>query len=175
VLLPYGMKGGILDLRENAAHGARRRIWDRAFTPAALQSYRPLLDARIEELFAQLGARTGAPLDLMQWLAFLASDFMGDFVYGGMFSATARGHDAAGVHAFGLLASRVVEILGTIPWMRPVAVRLPKTQVQAFLDAALGAVQKRARDGTPFRDLFYYLVRGLRPDSPPNPCLTHCS
>jgi hypothetical protein len=159
VFLPYGHAGGILDVRDPTAHATRRRIWDRAFTPAALKSYRPLLEARVEQLITQLAARTETPIDIMQWFSFVTIDFMGDFAYGGLFNTTTRGRDDAGVHEFGLVATRFVDILGTLPWMRPIALSLPTTSVQTFLDTARDVVEARMRNGSQFRDLFYYLVR----------------
>jgi cytochrome P450 len=139
-------------------HGRRRRIWDRAFTPAAVKSYRPLLHNRLVQLTEQLDARVGKPLDLAEWMSFLSVDFMGDFAYGGMFNSVTQGVDHAGVHDAGVVLLGASETLGTLPWLRPIVARLIQYRPPAFRDLAIRVVESRQEKGTSFRDLFYYLV-----------------
>jgi cytochrome P450 len=145
-------------------HGKRRRVWDRAFTPGAIKSYEPMLRHRADLLLSQLAARAGAPLDLAEWLGFATRDFMGDFAYNGAFDTTAQGTDVLGFHALAMPALRVVEMVGTMPWLRPLVVRLP-TKSNRFIEIAGEIVQRRKAEGGRFRDLFYYLVsaRGTVP------------
>jgi hypothetical protein len=63
-----GTKGSLLSQMTTAGHAERRKIWDRAFTPSALQSYVPLLDGRVSELVDQLSARIGTEIDIAEWV-----------------------------------------------------------------------------------------------------------
>jgi cytochrome P450 len=146
-------------LRDNSEHAIRRRVWDQAFTPSAVKSYDPLLRNRIDQLMSQLSTRLGQPVDIAEWIGFLSIDFMGDFAYGGAFDLLQEGKDKAGYHdLFGGFAL-MIELLGSIPWIKPFALRLPENSgVKNMLGIAGNIVEKRAGRGSTIRDLFYYLV-----------------
>jgi cytochrome P450 len=63
---PYDTTGSLLTTINPAEHRKRRRIWDRAFTPAAIKSYEPLLEAPIIQLVEQPEGFLGKPLDLAE-------------------------------------------------------------------------------------------------------------
>jgi hypothetical protein len=105
-----------------------------------------------------LSARSGQPVDLAQWISFMTLDFMGDFGYGGAFDLMASGEDTLGYHGF---ASQVLargEALGTIPWVRPFVLALPKLEAQTWRNFAYRTVVNRVEQGSDIRDIFYYLV-----------------
>lgn len=114
-----GAPENLLRLLIPADHAKRCKLWDRAFTSAALKSYQLLLSARITELRGSLLSRVGAPLDLAAWMTFFSTDFMGDFACGGKFALMAAGADEAHVHQHGLKLVRDTDVFGTVPWIRP--------------------------------------------------------
>jgi hypothetical protein len=143
---------------EPGEHSRRRRIWEPAFTPSAIKSYAPRLHERMDQLSIQLDARLGQPLDIAEWLSFLAIDFMGDFAYGGMFNLTIEGQDHVGIQQFGVDGVRGIETLGSIPWIRPIILALPTPGVKKWFDVSLSIVEKRQQEKSQFRDLSHYLV-----------------
>jgi cytochrome P450 len=146
-------------MRNNSEHTVRRRVWDRAFTPSAVKTFDPLLRNRIDQLMLQLSPRLGRPIDIAEWLGFLSIDFMGDFSYGGAFDLLREGQDKNGYHDVMEVFAFMAEFLGSIPWIKPLALRLPKNSgIEKMLDLASDTVEKRAGRGSTIRDLFYYLV-----------------
>jgi hypothetical protein len=120
--------------------------------------YEPMLGRRVEQFMKILNSRCGESLDLAEWFGFFSLDFMGDFAYGGMFDFMARGADTEGFHDFTVLALRMVEVCGTIPWVAPIVLALPASSAMAFQEMAMRVVEKRRKGGSQVRDLFHYLV-----------------
>jgi cytochrome P450 len=155
--LPYGNTGSLLTQLDPTVHGKRRRLWDRAFTPGAIATYEPLLQARVRTLLSQLDARTGQSVDIAEWLGFATLDFMSDFACGSAFDATARGADVEGFHALAVTALRGMEALGAVPWTRPFVARAPSDATR-FRVRARRVLRTRRAEGSTVRDLFYHLV-----------------
>jgi hypothetical protein len=153
-LSPPGTLENLLNLVDPAEHGKRRKLWDRAFTPSSLKSYQPLLSARVAELRANLISRASAPLDLAAWTGFFTTDFMGDFAWGGLFALMAAGADEDHVHHLGTGTLRTIELVGTMPWLRP----FTGGAAPGWRALTRRAVRMRMAKGSTFRDLFYYLV-----------------
>jgi hypothetical protein len=112
----------------------------------------------LDQLSTQLNARLSQPLDIAEWLNFLAIDFVGDFAYGGMFNLVKEGKDSMGIQKFGVDGLRAIETLGTIAWIRPIVLALPNPGVRKWSEMSLGVVEKRRREKSQHRDLSYYLV-----------------
>jgi hypothetical protein len=124
-----GSTGSVLSTIDPAEHNKRRRVWDRAFTPTALKSYQPMLQNRVAQLVAALDARSGKEIDLAEWLAYMALDFMGDFAY------------------------------GSISWIKPVVLALPRATGPLLDTGVRVAKQRQAEGSSHGKkDLFYYLV-----------------
>lgn len=157
--MPYESEGSVLAIISPAEHSKRRRIWDKAFTPAAVNSYQPLLHGRVIEFIDQLSARVDHPLDLASWTGYMTTDFMGDFAMGGAFSSIAQGTDHAGIHKLGTKILAQSDSVGSLPWLRPIATRLVQLGGANFRDIAAQAVISRIEKGSQTRDMFYYLVR----------------
>jgi cytochrome P450 len=149
----------LITIVDPAEHSRRRRIWEPAFTPTAIKSYAAPLRTRVEQLSAQLSARLGTPLDIAEWLGFLTIDFMGDFAFGSLFNLITDGADHRGIHKHGVDGLRGVEVLGTIPWIRPLVLARPNPSIKKRFAVALGVVEKRQQERSERRDLSYYLVR----------------
>jgi cytochrome P450 len=148
----------LLALTTPVEHAARRKIWDHAFTPSALKGYEPLMFARVAELVETLATRCGAPVDLAEWLSLFTVDFMGDFAYGGAFNTMKAGADTQGVRRAGEDALSMVETLGTVAWVRPLMLALPRIGRKKIRAAALAVTEQRKAKSASARDLFYYLV-----------------
>jgi hypothetical protein len=159
VATPFDAPMNQLTSLEPVEHGKRRRVWDRAFTPAAIKSYNPMLHARVSQLVAQLELRVGQPLDIAEWLGFMTVDFMGDFAFASAFDCTKAGKDTLGLHELGAKALGAMETAGTMPWLRPIVLSLPMgTKIGTVNELALDAARKRQAGGSQIRDLFHYLV-----------------
>jgi hypothetical protein len=156
---PYTSAGSVITILDPTEHRERRAIWNRVFSSSALKAYEPLLQVRVAQLGTALAARAGQPLDLAEWLGFLALDFMGSFSFSGAFDFLARGEDSAGFHALLMKSLASWEALGTIPWCRALVLSLPKTGTNSYRDFARRMIRNRVQNGSQHRDVFYYLVR----------------
>jgi cytochrome P450 len=159
VAVPYHARGSVISVIEPAEHNKRRRVWDRAFTASAVKSYEPMLQGRLNQLVKSFAGRTGTPIDISEWFGLFSIDFMGDFAFGGMFDMMAHGEDVQGLHKSITQMLRMIEIFGTIPWIRPIVLSLPKTKAKEMQKLGLGVADQRKKQGSQTRDLFYYLVR----------------
>jgi hypothetical protein len=150
----------IVTITDSTEYSVRRRVWERAFTPTAIKSYDPFLNNRIDELMTQLSARVGQPVDIAEWIGYLTIDFMGDFAYGGAFNLLRDGKDEHGYHGVMEGFNSMVELLGTLPWVKPIALRLPQNNgAKRMINLGDKVIQKRIGGGSQIRDLFYHLVR----------------
>jgi cytochrome P450 len=158
VAVPYNTAGSLVGQLDPVEHSKRRKIWDRAFTPAAVKSYEPLLQKRVAQLMQELSNRSNQPVDLAEWTSFMSMDFMGDFAYGGMFDSMAHGAETTGAREVMIKIVTTADAIGTLPWLRPIFVQLIKYGNPFFQNAAMAVVNKRLEKGSEYRDLFYYLV-----------------
>jgi hypothetical protein len=119
----------------------------------------PYLHTRVTELVENLDTRCGTRIDLAEWISLFALDFMGDFVYSGAFSLMKEGADTQGRRKGGESALRLAEIMGTVPWVRPLLLALPGTKTKSHNKNSFAVAEKRRAKGASARDLWYYLVR----------------
>jgi hypothetical protein len=161
VAKPDGISSSVLSTIDPGEHGKKRRVWDLAFTSSALKSYEPMLQKRTSQLVAALKARTNQRIDLAEWLAFMALDYMGDFAWGGYFEFMRDG-DPDGFRTLAEKFVNVIETVGTIPWVKPIIVALPR-QTGKLLDTSFRVAKERQKTGSSNgqKDLFYYLVSML--------------
>jgi hypothetical protein len=155
--IKQGVTPALLFIMNSADHGKRRRIWDRAFTPSALKSYEPMMQARVDELNTRLSERHGQEIDLAAWLAYLSLDVMGDFAFGGVFNFLNRGEDPEGFSKLGEKFLGLVEALGTIPWINVLLQALPEPPFPLHIMAEK-LLQKRKVTPPKTKDLLYHLV-----------------
>jgi cytochrome P450 len=159
VTTPFETSKNLLISLDPFEHSKRRRVWDRAFTSAAVKSYDPMLHARVSQFVDQLELRVGQTLDISDWLGFLTVDFMGDFAFAGAFDFMKAGKDTHTFHELGPKALGAMEMFGTMPWLRPVVLTLPAgARAGKFNEMSLNAARKRQAGGSQIRDLFFYLV-----------------
>jgi hypothetical protein len=166
VAKPYASSGNLLNITDPVEHGKRRRVWDRAFTPAAVKSYEPMLHARVNQLVNHFELRVGQPFDIADWFGYFAFDFMGDFAFAGAFDFMKDGKDADGFHDLSMKGLQSIEKFGTMPWLRPIILAVPGLGIGKFYYMALNAARTRQESGSQIRDLFFYLVRPSFHDHP---------
>jgi cytochrome P450 len=158
VNVPYHSKGSVVSVIDPAEHSKRRRVWDRAFTPNAVKSYEPMLQIRLDQLMAAFNQRAGSPIDIAEWFGLFSIDFMGDFAFGGMFNNMVHGEDVQGLHKSMVQSLHMIEIMGSVPWVRPIVQALPSTKAKEIQQMGLSVARERKKQGSQIRDLFYYLV-----------------
>jgi cytochrome P450 len=161
VTKPPGTAGGLLFMTDQAEHAQRRKVWDRAFNPSSLKGYEPMLANRTRQLSDNIRDRTadGSTLDLAEWFAFFSFDFMGDFALGGAFDMMAKGEDPNGNIEATVLAIRGTEIAGTMPWLSPFLLALPRPEgAKRQLGLAKAQMIKRREGGSLNKDLFYHIL-----------------
>lgn len=155
------MKGNILSVIDAAEHNRRRRVWDRAFTAGAVKSYEPMLQRRVNELVQVLAAHSGTSIDISEWLGLFSIDFMGDFAFGGMFDMMKYGKNTTSLHKTVTQSLKMIEVFGTVPWVRSIVQILPGTKAKDMQSMGSGVAERRKQQGSQTRDLFYYLVSTL--------------
>ncbi|EJD50437.1 cytochrome P450 [Auricularia subglabra TFB-10046 SS5] len=165
VPLPPGHVGSVLTLTNPVAHSARKRVWERAFTRAALGHYQPMFVSRRAEFKAAMDARCGAVINMSEWLAFFTLDFMGDFALGGMFDFMAQGDDTLGFHRTLVRAMGLTDLCSKISWVRAF-IHLFPGPLDSFLSAARDIARKRKEIVADRKDLFYYLLDENAADVP---------
>jgi cytochrome P450 len=158
VMTPYDSPGSLINVIQPAEHDKIRRVWDRAFTAKAIQSYEPMLQGRVEQLMTNLTSRTGHPIDLGEWFGLFSMDFMGDFAFGGMFHKMADGKDVEGFHGSLFEFLMAYEMFGSVPWIRPIVQALPASKAEEMQRMAGRVAGERQKRGSQTRDLFSYLV-----------------
>ncbi|KAL1746562.1 cytochrome P450 [Schizophyllum fasciatum] len=149
---------------EKKDHSARRRKWQRAFTPAALKVYEPLIMKRVTE-FVDTLERQPQPVNLCRRIAYFADrtnaiddrswDFMFDLAYGG--GSTVMQHGDVS----GMLRLQDVIQRSHMPWLGGLcyfAANIIPSRVSKFRGWAIGVAANRVREGSAYRDIFYHVA-----------------
>ncbi|KAJ7137801.1 cytochrome P450 [Mycena epipterygia] len=152
------------------AHAAKRRVWNRAMTSAAIRDYDPLVSKRATQLISRLGEQNGT-IDLVAWFDLFALDLMGDLAFGGGFEMLRDGKDvqSLGARIQGYMTASALS--SQITWIVPTLHLFPQVgrMIQEFNDfgqeLALGRM-KNGGAGT--QDLWYHLAdeAGLEKQKP---------
>ncbi|KAJ6531623.1 cytochrome P450 [Mycena vulgaris] len=142
------------------AHAAKRRVWNRTMTSAAIREYEPLLVKRISQLASRLGDQDGTT-DLVGWFDLFALDLMGDLAFGGGFEMLRDGKDVAAVgeRIRGFMVASTLS--GQIPWIVPSLHLFPQVgrMIQEFNEFGQGlAVQRMEKGGSGVKDMWYHLT-----------------
>ncbi|KAH9922364.1 cytochrome P450 [Fomitopsis serialis] len=159
-------RGNLIGNRYKDRHAEARKTWNRAFTPAAMKDYEPILVRRAAQLVDELKQKgaTGS-VDLSLWLSYCIFDFMGDMVFGGGFELMHDG-DRDGIYRTMVAGLHLPALTQQIPWVAPVLPYLPWVgkHMKALGQFAFKCVTKRLQEGSVTNDLFYHLL-----DEVPNP------
>jgi tryprostatin B 6-hydroxylase len=132
--------------RDKKVHERRRKVFSKAFSPAALRDYEVRVVEHAELLTRQLARMEGKPFDATAWFKYFAFDVMGELGFG---------------ETFGMLSSEenrwlpdllergmsTVGWLSPIPWFTPIFNRLPLLAEgpRRFLEYVGVRVEQRAK------------------------------
>lgn len=59
-------------MRDFTEHSKRRKLWNKAVTPAAIKEYGELLKGVVHELVESLEKRQGEVVDISAWMGYMA-------------------------------------------------------------------------------------------------------
>lgn len=154
-----GATGSILSILSPTEHSSRRRIWDRAFTPSALQEYEPMLHNRTTKLLGRLHTLEGKTINLGFWLGCFAVDMMGDFAFAGAFDFLDAKNGDGGFQAALGRGTKVHELLGNVPWIRPFWGLMPRSYKKLDIyNLAIRVLNERRDKDIKRKDLFFHLL-----------------
>ncbi|KAH9823309.1 cytochrome P450 [Melampsora americana] len=154
----------VLTLKTLSDHATRRRIWDKAFTPKAIHSYLPAIEARIDQLLAVLDrhALNEIPVDLCLQLGYFVYDFMTDMAFGDGTNLLINQDDE---HKILNHMGRVVQqvgILRNVPWLTSLVNQLPNQKIKQqdrFREFTKSMFLRRYKKGLATEvDVFHYLL-----------------
>ncbi|KAI0367398.1 high nitrogen upregulated cytochrome P450 monooxygenase 2 [Pilatotrama ljubarskyi] len=157
---------GIMDTVE---HLERRKPWARAFTPAALKEYHPMLAARASQLVQAL-SQQGGEVDIAKWINYFSYDFMTDMAFGGG-SELIRDGDVNNVWHILDDSLPAATCVSHVPWLGPYLGSIPLLTAgqTRLLFYCKQAVIERLSRGTQYKDIFHYLNEEDQPDRPSPP------
>ncbi|KAF7337934.1 hypothetical protein MVEN_02016700 [Mycena venus] len=130
------------------AHTAKRRVWNRAMTSAAIREYEPLVVKRASQLVSRLREQNGI-VDLVSWLDLFALDLMGNLAFGGGFEMLRDGKDVDGVGERMRGFMKVSNLSGQLPWIINTLHLLPHVgrTIQEFNDFGQNLAIQRMQNG----------------------------
>lgn len=101
--------------RTKAEHDQRRRLWSNAFGDRALRGYEQRLHKYRKQLFDQVMAHQGQPMNVTKWLYAYSFDVMGDLAFGKSFNMLETGREHWAVK----MLNEGLRVLGCIfpPWL----------------------------------------------------------
>ncbi|KAJ7311575.1 high nitrogen upregulated cytochrome P450 monooxygenase 2 [Mycena albidolilacea] len=155
------------------AHTAKRRVWNRAMSSAALREYEPLIAKRASQLISRLrdqGSDGASDVDLVHWLDLFAYDLMGDLAFGGGFEMLRDGRDVDGVGERIRRFTKASFLSGQVPWILGTLHLFPQVgrQIQEFNDFGQNLAIQRVKNGAGRMDIWYHLAdeAGLEKEKP---------
>jgi len=69
---PKGKPMSVIAMRDPVEHKRRRKMWDRAFSTAAIKNYDEIVAKRARELVEQFEKRAGQEIDLSMWMSYFS-------------------------------------------------------------------------------------------------------
>lgn len=154
----------VLTLKTLAEHATRRRIWDKAFTPKAIHSYSPAIEARMDQLLGVLDrhALNETPVDICLQLGYFVYDFMTDMAFGDGTSLLINQDDEHGILSHMGRVVQQVGILRNVPWLTSLVNQLPNQKIKQqnqFREFTKSMFLRRYKEGLATEvDVFHYLL-----------------
>ncbi|KAJ7790423.1 cytochrome P450 [Mycena olivaceomarginata] len=164
------VRGNLIGARDLKLHAEARKAWNKAFVPAAIKGYEPILIRRVTQLVESLGAQKSRSVDLSRWFSFFSFDFMGDIAFGGGFELMRDGDKDGLWHKmerglyFPALAQQIPWCISFLPYFPMVG-----QEMKALGKFAMDQAKRRLKEGSVHDDLFYYLIDDKRVDAEPYP------
>ncbi|KAG0147082.1 hypothetical protein CROQUDRAFT_656550 [Cronartium quercuum f. sp. fusiforme G11] len=154
----------VLTLKSLADHAPRRRIWEKAFTPKAIASYLPSIEARIEQLLTVVDDHVlnNQPMDLCLQIGYFAYDTMTDMAFGGGTNLLLTQKDKHGIlHHMGQVVQQV-GILRNVPWVTALVNSFSNAKIReqaSFREFTKSMFVRRYKQGLATElDVFHYLL-----------------
>jgi cytochrome P450 len=156
-------------IRDHDEHKARRRIWDRAFSIAALKNYQPGITLRVNQLLDQFDriAKSGEVVDLQEWIHYLVFDIMTDLAWGGGGDATLKGRDPDGAIASLRYSLHLAGLTKALPWFAKILIQLPwvesrtrefKRFAKHMFETRAAKLASKGASSTGGNDVFHHLL-----------------
>ncbi|KAH8828634.1 cytochrome P450 [Flagelloscypha sp. PMI_526] len=146
-------------LRDPKEHRRRRRAWNRGLNSQALSVYEPRIILKADSLVSKLRqqAVSGASINMTAWCEFFAFDVMGDIGLGKDFRSVDTGteHPAMKLQH---LASRIITLGGTMPWLMRLRTMLPRRALAEFIALSDYSTEQVIEKEKVFQDLLSWLV-----------------
>ncbi|KZT11556.1 cytochrome P450 [Laetiporus sulphureus 93-53] len=135
-------RGNMIAARDKRVHAEARRVWNRAFTPASVKAYEPIIIHCLEELMDRLKEAAAE-----------------EMVFSTSFNLLQDGDKSGLWH---LLESALYPpaLTEQIPWTTKIVMYLPfiGKQMKTLGKLAYKQVARRREEGSPHKDLFYHLM-----------------
>ncbi|KAI9068086.1 high nitrogen upregulated cytochrome P450 monooxygenase 2 [Trametes sanguinea] len=155
-------------LMDPAVHAERRKPWIRAFSPAALKEYEPMIAHRVNQLVHVLAKQPGEVI-MGKFFNYFAYDFMCDMAFGGGSELLREGDKDNIWHIIedGLPGCT---FLSHVPYLGVYCGRLPilRPAVDHLLSYSMKLVRDRLERGSKVKDIFHYLASLLQTASKNN-------
>lgn len=151
---------GLIETRSIRDHRLRRKPWDTALNSKALAKYDPSLQSTIGlflDAIATAGEAGQKPINVTDWVAYLAYDLMGMIGFGRDFGQLRGG----GVEHWAVKALRAqqlfIGVLKPIPWLLNFLAAIPGADgpVQPFVKYCAGLVAEKREVRPPFHFFFF--------------------
>ncbi|KAI0279986.1 cytochrome P450 [Russula aff. rugulosa BPL654] len=151
--------------RDPVKHMHQRKLWNRAFSSTALKEYEVIMAKRIRQLIDCLEDRVhgsdrkgGVVLDMVAWLNYFTTDFMGDMAFGGGFELMEAGGDKDGIWAILESGLHISAIVSHIPFIViPITSVMGGGAIRRAVEFGRRSVLKRLEVSANRKDMFYYL------------------
>ncbi|EMD30614.1 hypothetical protein CERSUDRAFT_145879, partial [Gelatoporia subvermispora B] len=149
--IPGHMHGtGLFFIQDRDEHSVRRRHWAAAFKPGAVQSYKPGIEKRVNEMMDTIASRQKPVgwVALSDVFAHWSYDVMGDLTFGNSSKVEMmKNGDTGNYVESGQMATAVFETLGEVPSLFDVLWYLPMTKTIGLLENfAHGLLEDRLKD-----------------------------
>jgi tryprostatin B 6-hydroxylase len=140
-------------------HDLRRRVFSKAFSPAAMREYEARVVVHCQLFVDQMKKVAGRPFDASEWCKYFAFDVMGDVGLGKEFhmltEATNRWIPPLLEHSMAH-----VGMTSPVPWMAPILHKMPGAGAGArqWLEFVGSQVKERVAKDAGKKDILGYLV-----------------
>ncbi|KAL7277159.1 hypothetical protein ACG7TL_009005 [Trametes sanguinea] len=154
-------------LMDSTIHAERRKPWIRAFSPAALKEYEPMIAHSVNQLVHVLEKQQGAII-IGKFFNYFAYDFMCDMAFGGG-SELLRDGDKNNVWQIIQKGLPGCTFLSHVPYLGVYCGRIPilRPAVDHLLSYSMELTRERLERGSIVKDIFHYLNNEDQPEKPP--------
>ncbi|KAM7212208.1 cytochrome P450 [Rhypophila decipiens] len=145
--------------RDLKAHELRRKVFSKAFSPAALLAYEERITPLSNLFCEQISKMAGSPVNATEWFKYFAYDCMGEVGLGETFHMLDK-PDNRWVPDLLMAGMADIAQLQPIPWSTPILHRLPLIAggPKSFIRFIMDQVQARKERGSKKQDILSFLL-----------------